>query len=225
MENQLLKIMNKLRLVFLIFTLIFLLGCSKDEDETSDPYFNHIIFVDNFNNNTNNWDHTGNLWDIEVSNGVLNIENLQEFQGCITHNKQIERFKMEKDFSISYSAKIVNLDNNSRALGFVWGNINSLGRKYGFSYNREDEFILSATGPVPYVISRYAEISGLVKDEEFNDVKITQRNGVIVVVFNNVEIFREKFSPFEPNQGNKIGFRTCEMMTIEIDNLLIEGAE
>ena len=63
--------MNKLRLISLICTLFFLLGCSKNEDETADSYFNDIIFVADFYNNMNNWDSTKTDYKIEVSNGVF----------------------------------------------------------------------------------------------------------------------------------------------------------
>ncbi len=202
-----------IRLLSLLIICCLCLGCKS-------------VFRENFNDNRNNWPiKNTDIFNVNVANGRLNVEKFmknKEYFGCLWYSKTIQGLYTNLDFTMQFDVKIIKELDDYNSFEISWGSPIPDGFFYQFSFTNTGSFRFdrfSAYDDKKWLNTPQLLKPGIVKPQEFNHVKISQRSDSCFVYVNQALIFKKKIMPV---YGRQIGFLHCQKMAWELDNLVIK---
>jgi len=223
-----------LKFTILFTSIVFCFSCG---------YNKNIVFKDSFKDNRNNWDLKNNYDDfsVNISDGNLNIEKHTKNSvnnGCLWLNKEIDGFSTDKDFSIVFSAKIMNYDSISNRIDFQWGTINEpmvKSRLYQINFSIYGDIYLDylengwerlSRKQLKSDIKSNLKINGVEYSDQpypvisniYNKYEIYQVGDSCLISINGIIVYSEKINVVP---GNYIGIQQCLKSSWKIDYIEI----
>lgn len=179
------------------------------------PQNKKLIFIDNFDNNNNEWflGIKEGIWRESIENGFFYFEALE--------NKAKEDyikvpFDSSKDFEIEVKMKH-NGGDETRANGFQWGKSVNTNYQYDFMFSGNGQYTIDKYTGEFHDYVPFTE-SALVKKKDFNKMTIRKVKNTYYFFLNESLVHT---TPFEPFFGDYIGLQTAEMSQIVVDYIKI----
>jgi hypothetical protein len=199
------------------------------------------IFKDNFTSNKHKWQLANDSnFNVAINLGVLHVEKFEKNRirnGCLWLRKQIPNFTTDKDFKITFSARILNYDEGgSPIIDFQWGQMNEIGDCKYFQCDslyqinirangsiRLDYFRKGWQGYIPWTDSIATQKSAYknLNDKTkigYSKYEIIQKLDMVYLKRNDKTLFSRKIKLIK---GNSIGIQQCLKCTWEITKLVI----
>ena len=237
MKNQDVQQKNMRKNILLILFLLTRLNPALTQPKA--------IYRENFSDNKDNWKlYNDKDFKVQINNGRLSIQKFElnrKRNGCLWYHKEIPGFNANKNFSITFFAKILSLDDEFKSIDLQWGNLTdsdtAAQKKYNLyqvlinpvqislaSFNGQWTYFNSSTedgGPFYgrcETANDFVPVSPLFKTDRFNKFEIEQRDGLIVLRLNNKTVFQRRMPTLT---GSDIGIQQCVKSSWEISKIVI----
>ncbi|HNJ57423.1 MAG TPA: hypothetical protein PKG56_03435 [Chitinophagaceae bacterium] len=183
-----------------------------------------IIFKDNFVNNKNRWklEKADDEFSVRIKDKALyfkkNHRNAVN-NGCLWFEKNIRKFKAEKNFIITFYAKILSSDDVSNGFDFQWGKIEE---DTNTSSSISTSLYQLDFGLTDMRLSKFDNINGWTYydwSDSYTETlnytlqygilykyEIIQRNDTLTVLINDKIVYA---LPIKPQDGKSIGVQQC----------------
>ncbi len=183
-----------------------------------------IIFKDNFVNNKNRWKlvKTDDEFSVRIKDKALyfkkNHRNMVN-NGCLWFEKNIRKFKTEKDFIITFYAKILSSDDVTNGFDFQWGKIEE---DANTSTNISSSLYQLEIGLKDMHLTKFDNLNGWTYydwSDSYTETlnytlqygvlykyEIIQRKDTLTVLINDKMVYA---LPIKPQEGKSIGVQQC----------------
>jgi hypothetical protein len=195
------------------------------------------IFKDDFASNKQKWQLVNDTnFNLSINGGVLHIEKFEKNKirnGCLWLRKQIPNFATDKDFKITFRARVLNYDEGgSPIIDFQWGLMNETGDCKYFPCDSLYQINIRTNGRIrleyfrkgwhdyrPWTDSIAAKKTNSRKKSSFTKYEIIQKSDTAYLKRNKQLIFSRKVTPII---GSSIGIQQCLKCTWEIKKIKIK---
>ena len=197
-----------------------------------------VIYREHFRNNKNNWSlHHDKNFVVQIEKGELFVKKLQlnrESNGCLWYSSEIPGFEADRNFTITFLAKIISLEDELKAVDFQWGELTDSDtvahKKFSLyqmiikptdislaKFNRSEGWTYYdryANGHV----GGGAEIGLLFKKNRYNKYEIQQKDGRLYFRFNDKLVYEREVTPI---RGSEIGIQQCLKSAWKISKIVV----